>query len=248
MRLERDQFADAFDALDSGVVILDRNRRVVFWNYWLSSASGIPAEQAAGKSLPDLFPGHSLGRLTTSIADALSLGSSAFLTHSLNPKMLPLRTRAGLPLVHNVSVRPFGPDLPYSYCLLQIVDVTVSTHRERVLRDRQNARYDAVVESASDLILTLGRDRYRPVRQSCGGSRNRIRKIGTGRSPIGKSLRRASFVGRSLASRPHRRWFDTIDRIGCTAQRRVSHLFRRLRIGMVERGADFRDRDPARYE
>ena len=30
-----------------------------------------------------------------------------------------------------------------------------AAHRERILRERQNARYDAVVESASDAILTL---------------------------------------------------------------------------------------------
>ena len=40
-------------------------------------------------------------------------------------------------------------------CLLQIVDVTVMAGRERILRERQNARYDAVVDSAPDAILTL---------------------------------------------------------------------------------------------
>jgi PAS domain S-box-containing protein len=156
--LERDQFATAFDALDSGVVVLDRDQRIVFWNYWLSSASGIAAEQAAGRTLSELFPDHPLGRLPTCITDALSLGSSAILTHSLNPNLLPLRTRAGLPLIHNVSVRPFGPHLPYSHCLLQVIDVTVANQRERILRDRQNARYDAVVESAPDIIVTLDAD------------------------------------------------------------------------------------------
>ncbi len=41
------------------------------------------------------------------------------------------------------------------YCLIQITDVTVAANRERVLRERQNARYDAVVESAADVILTF---------------------------------------------------------------------------------------------
>lgn len=156
--LERDQFSGALDALDSGVVVLDRDQRVVFWNYWLSSASGIGPGQAAGQTLAELFPDRTLGRLTTSITDALSVGSSAFLTYSLNPNLLPLRTRAGLPLIYNVTVRPFGAQLPHSHCLLQIVDVTVATQRERVLRERQNARYDAVVESAPDIILTLDAD------------------------------------------------------------------------------------------
>jgi PAS domain S-box-containing protein len=153
--LEHDQFADAFDALDSGVAVFDRDQRIVFWNRWLWSTSGITSEQAVGRTLAELFPQATLGRLTTCISDALSLGSSAFLTYSLNPNLLPLRTRAGLPLIYNATIRPFGSRLPYEHCLLQIVDVTLSTQRERVLRDRQNARYDAVVESASDIIVTL---------------------------------------------------------------------------------------------
>jgi PAS domain S-box-containing protein len=154
IRLERDQFAATFDALDSGVVVLDSDQRVVCWNYWFAAASGLSSERAVGKTLSELFPGRSLVRLKTSISEAIDLGSSALLTHSLNPNMLPLRTRAGLPLVHNVSVRPLG-ERPYSHCVLQIVDVTGAAHREQVLRERQNARYDAVVESAPDIILTL---------------------------------------------------------------------------------------------
>ena len=44
------------------------------------------------------------------------------------------------------------------FCLLQISDVTVSVTRERVLRDRQNARYHAIVDSARDAIITTGTD------------------------------------------------------------------------------------------
>jgi PAS domain S-box-containing protein len=154
IRLEIEQFVAAFDALDSGVVVLDHDQRVVCWNYWFASASNISSEHAVGKTLDHLFPGRPLVRLRTSVSDALTLGSSALLTYMLNRDLLPLRTRAGLPLVHNVSVRPFG-ERPYSYCLLQISDVTGAAHRDRVLRQRQNARYDAVVESASDAILTL---------------------------------------------------------------------------------------------
>ena len=152
--LEIEELAAAFDALDSGVVVLDRDQRIVSWNEWFATASGISLQHAGGKTLEELFPGRPLGRLMTATVEALKLGSSAFLTYLLNRDLLPLRTRAGLPLIHNVSVRPIG-QRPYSYCLLQISDVTASAHRDRVLRERQNARYDAVVESASDAILTL---------------------------------------------------------------------------------------------
>ena len=59
-------------------------------------------------------------------------------------------------MIHNVLVRPIArtPAL----VLIQVTDVTVVTERDRVLRERQNARYDAVVESAPDAILTLSSD------------------------------------------------------------------------------------------
>ena len=69
--------------------------------------------------------------------------------------MLPLRTRARRELIHNIAVRPLA-EKPYAACLLQVFDVTVATERERVLRNRQNARYDAVVSIAPlDSILTI---------------------------------------------------------------------------------------------
>ena len=152
--LERELLGATIDALDVGVVVLDRDQRVIGWNEWLASASRVSSRQAAGKTLSEIFDGRTSTRLAASISDALALNTSSFLTHSLNQDLLPLRTRAGLAMVHNVSIRPLGksPDLR---CLVQISDVTAAAHRERILRERQNARYDAVVDSAPDVILTL---------------------------------------------------------------------------------------------
>ena len=146
--------AATFDALDSGIAIFDAERRIIGWNRWLASASNVAPGEVLGKTLAEVFPGKTFERLTSSISEALSLGASSFLTYSLNRTLLPLRTRAGLPLIHNVSVRPLGT-APYSRCLIQVVDVTGAAHREQILRERQNARYDAVMESAPDIILTL---------------------------------------------------------------------------------------------
>ena len=107
-----------------------------------------------GRRLDELFPGHVPPRLTTAISHALELGASGLVTHSLHSSVFPLRTRRGRKLLHNISIRPVG-NRPNLGCLLQIVDVTVVAGRERILRERQNARYDAVVGSAPDAILTL---------------------------------------------------------------------------------------------
>ncbi len=143
-----------FDAADLGLVILDAGHRVVAWNAWMEPASGISRKDAVGRRLDAIFPGPISPRLKSAVTQALELGASSVITHALHPPIFPLRTRTGKKLIHDISVRSIG-ERPNLGCLLQIVDVTAVAGRERILRERQNARYDAVVGSAPDAILTL---------------------------------------------------------------------------------------------
>ena len=154
---DRDLTAEVLDALDSGLIVLDAERRVIAWNAWMTWASGVGADEARHRPLPELFPHQRLGRLGAAIDEALEVGASSLLTHALHPNLLPLKTRAGRALIHDVAVRPVG-DKPFKRCVVQIADVTTAAERERVLRQRQNARYDAVVHSAPDPILTFDSD------------------------------------------------------------------------------------------
>ena len=143
-----------FDAVDTGLIVVDGDHRVIACNAWFTSAARIGAEEAIGRTIEELFPQTGTGRLTSAVAEALKYGTSSILTHSLHPALLPLKTRAGRVLIHDVTVGP-GGRAPAVHCLIQIFNVTVAAERDRVLRERQNARFDAVVDSAPDVILTL---------------------------------------------------------------------------------------------
>ena len=149
-----DLWSDLFDSLDGGLILVAGDGRIVAWNAWMVLATGCEAKSAKGRRLDEIFPKAGLTRLKAAISDAVTSGASSLLTHTLHPTLLPLKTRAGIQMVHNVSVRPIG-DKPYAHCIVQIIDVTDWSYRERILRTRQNARYDAVVGSAPDPILTL---------------------------------------------------------------------------------------------
>ena len=109
-----------FDVVDTGMVLLDGDRRVALWNSWMAAASGISAEAAKGRRLQELFADVP-PRVTTAIGEAFELGASSLVTHTLNPVLFPLRTRTGGRLVHNISVRAIG-DRPRLGCLLQVLD------------------------------------------------------------------------------------------------------------------------------
>ena len=143
-----------FDAVDLGVALLDCNHRVVAWNAWLASATALSSEKAIGRRFEDLFLAGSVKHLVLAITASLESGTSRLLSQSLHPTILPLKTRSGQDMIHDVTVRAIDYP-PARYCLIQIFDVSVAVKRERLLRERQNARYDAVVDSAADVILTL---------------------------------------------------------------------------------------------
>ena len=145
------------DAVDAGMIVLDVDRRIVRWNAWMTSASGRGQEEVYGARLAEVFPDSNLGRLDAAINAAINRGLSGLLTHALHAQLLPLRTRAGREMLHDITVSSI-PDCSDGKCLIHIVDVTMAVRRERYLRDRQKARYDAVVENAPDAILTLDAD------------------------------------------------------------------------------------------
>jgi PAS domain S-box-containing protein len=147
----------AFDALDIGVIVIDERRCIVGWNDWIARVSGYARKDALRRTVGDLFPTISGTRLPSVIEDSFRFGSSSILTHSLN-SLLPLHGEGGAELLHNIVVRPISSNRA-NFCLLQVNDVTVSVTRERVLRERQNARYRAIVDSAPDAIITMDIDR-----------------------------------------------------------------------------------------
>ncbi|WP_284943691.1 PAS domain-containing hybrid sensor histidine kinase/response regulator [Acidisoma cladoniae] len=152
-RLEPQFLGAVFDGVDAGLIVLDPAGRVLGWNAWMAVGSGVSADAAFGHRLDEIFPTLLGTRLIAAITEAVTGGVSSLLTHSLHSGLLPLKTRAGQDLIQNVTVRPIGAEP--ALCLIQITDVTVATERDSILRKRQNARYDAVVESAPNAILTL---------------------------------------------------------------------------------------------
>jgi PAS domain S-box-containing protein len=149
------------NAIDAGLIVLDRHRRIVRWNTWMASASGKSAAEVHGKPLVQVFPppitGAGMEKLDAAIGFALNAGASSILTNALHPRLFPLRTRAGRELLHDVTVFPVSLREDEA-CLIHVADITMAALRERFLRERQNTRYDAVVANAPDVILTLDGD------------------------------------------------------------------------------------------
>src|SRR6188508_1730834 len=117
------------DAVAAGLIVVKPDRTVDRWNAWMTSATGRTSASVSGSTIAEAFPSANVRVIERAIEGALTV-----LTNAMHPELLPLHTLTGKPLLHDVIVSPLA-DGRSNGCLVQVIDVTESTRRERFLRD-----------------------------------------------------------------------------------------------------------------
>jgi signal transduction histidine kinase len=123
---------------DFGLLVLDRDEKVVVWNRWLAVHSGIDEAAAQGQALTALWPALANTRVAHAVAEALHHGRAGFISHAFNPMPFPLRALAGDgfgdPIDQLVLVRALDSADGQRLCLVQIENISSAVRREKHLR------------------------------------------------------------------------------------------------------------------
>jgi PAS domain S-box-containing protein len=143
----------ALDKSGAGVLILSREERVVFWSQSMSQYSDIPAAQARGAGLVDLFPEIADNRLHQAIQACLKHGFPSLLSQSLNQALFPLYLEESVagqrdPMRQQVQITPLNVNGSERHCLVQVLDVTPAFKRERFIKTREQ-EFRALFELAA---------------------------------------------------------------------------------------------------
>jgi diguanylate cyclase (GGDEF)-like protein len=85
------------DGLGHGVVVLDPECRIGYWNRWMERASGLTATEAAGKSLPELYPGLDTAAFRRNLKSVLAFGIVAYFSQRVHGQLFPFPPAPGSP-------------------------------------------------------------------------------------------------------------------------------------------------------
>ena len=83
-------FYNTLNQLAIGLMIIDDNYRIVFFNQWLSDSSDFISEEVEGKKISEVFTSYEESRLSDACHDALTFGLPTKLSTTFNQSPLPL--------------------------------------------------------------------------------------------------------------------------------------------------------------
>ena len=133
-------FQQMLDALDCGVVILDGEGRIVFFNHWLELASGLSNDDLLGLKLIECFPSLDNSLFIRNFRSVLSFGNTAFFSNLANPWLIPLpaapNTAAQFDQMQQTGqMGPLREDGEIRFIYLLIRDITESVGHVQQLTD-----------------------------------------------------------------------------------------------------------------
>jgi diguanylate cyclase (GGDEF)-like protein len=86
-----DLLTQIFDTVNIGVLTLDLELRVQYWNRWMELHSGIPAEKIIGTPIVDYYPKLNNPRFAKNCKSVLLFGNFSFFSQKLHKYLFPLK-------------------------------------------------------------------------------------------------------------------------------------------------------------
>lgn len=146
------------NTVDNGVIILDKELNVYFWNNWLESRTNIKADEIIKNNLIDFFPEINKKTLQRKIKASLALNSSTFYHTGINKYLLTIELSKVTNKVFDnmqqgVTITPY--DKEKGLVVLYIYDNTLLCEINYELEKTKNHLEDSLEEINLILNATL---------------------------------------------------------------------------------------------
>jgi len=133
-------FAQIFDMINVGIVVLDKELMVIKWNRWMETHSEIKAEQIIGHSLFEFYPQLKTKWFNRSCKSVLKFGNFSFFSQKLHKYVFPFKSvytvSTGFSTMQqSVTMGPLrDKDNQIKYLYIMIQDVTeIAAYEQKLL-------------------------------------------------------------------------------------------------------------------
>ncbi|MCT7542948.1 PAS domain-containing sensor histidine kinase [Aliarcobacter cryaerophilus] len=123
----KNKFDIICNTVDNGIIVLNKDLKVFFWNRWLETRTGIEANSIIDKNILDFYSNIDEKKLKRKIITALKLNSPTFYTPQtddflINIEINNISDRVFNQMQQNITITPL--DLEEGLVILYIYDIT----------------------------------------------------------------------------------------------------------------------------
>jgi PAS domain S-box-containing protein len=134
-----------FESINEGLVVLDRNLRVLHWNPWMARNSGIAEKDITGMVIFDHFPSLDTPKFHRNRRAVMAFGNYAYFSQGLHHYLFPFKTKgtsaAWFPTMQqSCSMGPIREDGNICGLYILVQDVT-----DRLVLDRLKTEFVSMV-------------------------------------------------------------------------------------------------------
>lgn len=128
-------FESLLDRLAQGVLLVNKDYRIVVWNHWLEKASGLRRADVIGKKVANICPCFAELKFRRMLTTAIVDGQSRFCSGMLHQPFVFRRDINDQEIIRqNMQIEPFEHK-DEVFALIQINDITVQYRRLSCLQD-----------------------------------------------------------------------------------------------------------------
>lgn len=127
-----DLFRYVLDRAAVGIIIIDADQRVVFWNKYVEQISGASSQEVLRKKLSDVCVAFALPRYQQMLDQVISHHQCRFCASRIHRAFLYHKNRYDDAVRQNLTLEPFFVD-GREFVLIQIIDITNQVKSERDL-------------------------------------------------------------------------------------------------------------------
>ncbi|MFA7084578.1 MAG: HAMP domain-containing sensor histidine kinase [Arcobacteraceae bacterium] len=115
--------------IDNGILLLNENLEVLFWNKWLETRTNIPFKEIFNKKITQFYPDINEAKLKRKIKATLALNSSTYYTTQLNESLFNIEFKNKIThsvfknMQQNVTLNPY--DLEKKLVIVYVYDSTI---------------------------------------------------------------------------------------------------------------------------
>ena len=154
MKINASKFDLICNTVDNGIILINKNLEVFFWNKWLEIRTGITIDDIKNKNLIDFYPNINKSKLQRKITTALKLNSPTFYTPQIseflfNIELGKVADKVFDSMQQSITITPF--DVENELLIIYIYDVTLLSEINFKLKNMK----EEVEEKNEELKLIL---------------------------------------------------------------------------------------------